>query len=111
MNLRALLALTALSALAFAARAEPPRDDDAPAQASPDACAVVTPVARYIGYGYYHVVSLKNGCSRPVSCEVWTDVDPQPHHTLRVAPGETAEVVVRRGSPARDFKADKKCKF
>ena len=111
MNLRALLALTALSALALGARAEPPRDDDAPAQQSPDTCAAVTPVARYIGYGYDHVVSLKNGCSRPVTCEVWTDVDPQPHHTLSAQPGETREVVVRRGSPAREFKPEKKCKF
>src|SRR5687768_8441772 len=99
MNLRAFLALTALSALALGARAEPPRDD-APGASSPNQCAVVTPVARYIGYGYYHVVSLKNGCSRPVTCEVWTDVDPTPHHTLSAKPGETAEVVVRRGSPS-----------
>lgn len=109
MNLRAFVALTALSALVSSARAEPP-GDDAPV-ASANQCAVVTPVARYVGYGYYHVVSLKNGCSRPVTCEVWTDVDPQPHHTLRAKPGETAEVVVRRGSPAREFKADKSCKF
>jgi hypothetical protein len=72
---------------------------------------VASPLARYEAYAYTHVVELKNNCSRPVTCEVWTDVDPQPRHTLTAKPGETASVATRRGSPAREFKADKSCKY
>jgi hypothetical protein len=111
MNLRALLASTVLTLAALAsapANAEPVRD--APAGPAND-CATVKSEARYIGYGYYHVVILKNGCSKPVTCEVWTDVDPTPRQTVTAKPGETAEVVTRRGSPAREFKADRSCKY
>jgi hypothetical protein len=109
MNLRALLAFIALSAIALVAAAESPREGNGPA--SPNDCAVASPVARYVGYGYNHVVSLKNGCTKPVTCEVWTDVDPQPRQTLTAQPGETVEAVLRRGSPAREFKAEKSCKY
>jgi hypothetical protein len=103
MKLRVLLAVIALPALAHAEPTE--------VISSADACAVASPVARYLGMGYSHVVSLKNGCSRTVTCEVWTDVDPQPRYTLSAQPGETVEVVTRRGSPAREFKVDKSCKY
>jgi hypothetical protein len=107
MNLRALLALSLLPLAAPSAHAQ---SGDTPPAAAND-CATARPEARYIGYGYYHVVILKNGCSKPVTCEVWTDVDPQPRQTVTVKPGETAEVVTRRGSPAREFKPEKACKY
>jgi hypothetical protein len=74
-------------------------------------CASVTASARFKGDGYRHVVTLVNGCQQPVSCEVWTDVDPTPHYTLQAAPGKSAEVIVRNGSPATEVHAGKLCRF
>ncbi|HVZ34852.1 MAG TPA: hypothetical protein VG963_20635, partial [Polyangiaceae bacterium] len=66
---------------------------------------------RYIGMGYTHFVTLRNGCAKAVECELWTDVDPEPRMTVHVAPGDSAEVVTRRGSPAREVTAFKSCRF
>jgi hypothetical protein len=74
-------------------------------------CTQVTGSVIAEGFGYKHVVSLRNGCDKPVHCQVWTDVDPTPRNALRVNPGETAEVITRIGSPAREFKALKECHF
>ena len=74
-------------------------------------CASVTASARFAGSGYRHVVTLTNNCQQPVSCEVWTDVDPTPHHTLQANPGKSAEVAVRVGSPASAVRAGKACRF
>ena len=74
-------------------------------------CAAVTASARLQAYGYAHVVTLANRCSRSVSCEVWTNVDPLPHFALRARPGQSTEVVTRVGSPAREFSAGKQCRF
>jgi hypothetical protein len=108
-----LFALPLLSALSVA-QADGPNDPRRPAQApsaAADTCTVASPLARYEAYAYTHVVELKNNCTRPVTCEVWTDVDPTPHHVLSAKPGESASVLVRRGSPARTFKAEKSCKY
>ena len=74
-------------------------------------CASVTASTRLEAYGYSHVVTLTNHCSAPVSCEVWTNVDPSPHVTLRAKVGETVETVTRRGSPSRDVQAGKQCRL
>ena len=74
-------------------------------------CASVTAGTRLNAVGYNHVVTLANHCTRAVSCEVWTNVDPSPHLTLRAKAGETAEVVTRLGSPSRDVQAGKACHF
>lgn len=74
-------------------------------------CASVTASTRLEAYGYSHVVTLSNHCAAPVSCEVWTNVDPSPHVTLRANVGETVETVTRRGSPSRDVQAGKLCRL
>jgi len=74
-------------------------------------CAAVTASARFKGYGYTHIVTLSNSCQRAVSCEVWTDVDPTPHVTLQAKPGQSADVVIRNGSPASEVHAGKLCRF
>ena len=74
-------------------------------------CASVTAGTRLNAVGFNHVVTLANHCSRAVTCEVWTNVDPSPHLTLRARAGETAEVVTRIGSPSRDVRAGKACHF
>ncbi|MEO6602397.1 MAG: hypothetical protein ABIQ16_21125 [Polyangiaceae bacterium] len=74
-------------------------------------CASVTASTRLQATGYAHVVTLANHCSRAVSCEVWTDVDPSPRYTLSAKPGETAETITRAGSPSRVVQAGKSCHF
>jgi hypothetical protein len=99
------LALLGAACLAFASSAAA----DSPEQVSE--CASVVASARFTGAGYRHIVKLTNNCRQPVSCEVWTDVDPTPHHTLQAAPGASAEVAVRDGSPATAVRAGKACRF
>ena len=72
-------------------------------------CASVSASTRLEAYGYTHVVTLTNHCSAPVSCEVWTNVDPAPRVTLRAKAGEGVATVTRRGSPSRDVQAGKSC--
>ncbi len=91
-------------ALSGASRAEPLAD-------GVGECAVVSAGTRLNAVGYNHVVTLANHCTRAVSCEVWTNVDPSPHYTLRAKPGESAEIVTRLGSPSRDVQAGKACHF
>lgn len=82
-----------------------------PAAPSGAECASVTASVRNQGYGFAHVVTLVNHCSRAVSCEVWTDVDPSPHYTLTAKPGQSAEVITRAGSPSRVVQAGKSCRL
>jgi hypothetical protein len=90
-------------------REKPP--SGVPPQQDITQCAVVTGSVRAEAYGYTHVVTLQNRCDKPVACEVWTDVDPEPRKTLRAAPGQSDEVITRRGSPARDVTAYKACSY
>ncbi|MDB4988693.1 MAG: hypothetical protein JWN04_3871 [Myxococcaceae bacterium] len=118
--LLALLLLAGLFQASTPARADvrrapepkrPAADKDAPVAQNPNDCAVVKGSARYVGYGYTHVISLVNGCSRPVECAVWTDVDPDARTTVNLRAGDTTEVVTRRGSPSREVTAFKQCSF
>jgi hypothetical protein len=74
-------------------------------------CASVTASASFRGDGYRHIVTLTNNCQRTVACEVWTDVDPTPHHLLQAKPGKSADVITRNGSPASGVRAEKLCHF
>jgi len=89
-------------AFASSAAADPPPVGD---------CAKVVASARFIGDGYRHTVTLTNGCTQPVACEVWTNVDPSPHYTLQANPGQSAQVIVRNSSPATGVQAGKTCRF
>jgi hypothetical protein len=66
--------------------------------------------ARYGALAYKHVVIVTNRCEVTLQCEVWTDVDPTPRHSVSVEGGGTAEVLVRNNSPSRAFKAFGECK-
>ena len=66
------------------------------------ACLAVTTEARYVPYGYNHIVYLRNGCSKPATCTVSTDVNPQPQ-TVQVPVNQTVAVTTFMGSPARTF--------
>jgi hypothetical protein len=97
------LGLSSLAGVAGAGEASPLADQIE--------CATVTASVRMQAVGYNHIVTLSNHCQRAVSCEVWTNVDPTPHITLRAKPGESAQTITRIGSPSRDVHADKTCQF
>jgi hypothetical protein len=103
-----LLAILLVGGPSLAQDKRPPTPSVAP---DPEVCAEVRATARFVGYGYTHVVTLKNKCPKPVECQLWTDVDPEPRTTVQVAPGGSAEVVTRRGSPARAVSGLKNCRF
>lgn len=91
---------------------KPAPNKPAPAPAkTPGNCAQVSAGTRMEPFGFTHVVTLHNGCDKPITCEVWTDVDPTPRQTLNAAPGETVDVVTRLGSPATAVTAFKECRF
>ena len=87
------------------------REQTGPVTQNADDCAEVPASARYVGYGYTHVVTLKNACTKAIECALWSDVDPEPRTTVQADPGQTAEVVTRRGSPSRDVTGHKSCRF
>jgi hypothetical protein len=93
-----------LAGMAFGANAAPLADGITE-------CASVTASTRLNAVGYNHIVTLANHCERAVSCEVWTNVDPSPHVTLRAKPGGTADTITRVGSPSRDVHAEKLCHY
>ncbi|MET0794595.1 MAG: hypothetical protein ABW061_23950 [Polyangiaceae bacterium] len=100
----------ALLALGVACVVSPVSADPAPASGTLG-CASVSASARLQAYGYAHVVTLVNRCSRTVSCEVWTDVDPSPHYTLTAEAGQSVEAITRTGSPSRAVQAGKSCRM
>jgi hypothetical protein len=73
-------------------------------------CVHVRSEARFSGFGYDHLVEVENGCEKPASCSVSTDVNPQPQ-PVQLNVGEKQSVVTFRGSPASTFKPDVTCKL
>jgi hypothetical protein len=82
---------------------------DAGAGALP-ACVSVKTASRYVPYGYNHVVTLTNGCTKSATCTISTDVNPTPT-SAEVATGTTVEVLTFSGSPAATFFARVTCKL
>ena len=83
---------------------------DAGAPSALPACISVSTEARYVPYGYNHVVILRSGCSKAATCTVATDVNPQPA-TAEIAPNASVEVLTFSGSPAQAFRARVTCKL
>ena len=82
-------------------------DAGAGAPAMP-ACIHYRADSRYVPYGYNHVVVIENGCSKPATCTVSTDVVPQPQN-VEVPSGKTAEVTTFMGSPQQSFTPRGRC--
>ena len=82
--------------------------NDAGAATTLPACVSVTTEARYVPYGYNHVVIVKNGCLKAATCSVATDVSPQAT-SVEVSPATTLEVLTFSASPAQTFIARVSC--
>jgi hypothetical protein len=96
--------LLALSSLAVTASA------GAAPQQKPSDCLRAWFDTRYGNAGYDHIVRLASTCSTPVTCEVSSDAAPQPVK-VEVLAGRAQEVVILRGSPARQFTPHAECQF
>ena len=94
-----------LLALAAQVRADDSEDPGAPKKE----CVAVSTEARYSSYGYDHIVTLRSACPTPQRCEVKTDAAPNPV-SVELGATDTKSLVTFKGSPAREFKADVKCK-
>jgi len=88
--------------------ASPVLSEDAAKPTKPGGCVDVTTEAAFASVGYDHIVTLKSGCAKPITCSVKTDVNPE-SSSVQLDPGETESVVTWRGSPAREFKAHVVC--
>ena len=53
--------------------------------------------------GFRHVVIVKNKSRDWLTCEVWTDLDPVPHHSARLGPKTSREVVIRTMAAEDEF--------
>ena len=95
------------SGVARADRADPQPDGGASVL---PACISVATEARYVPYGYNHIVLLKNGCSKAATCSVATDVNPQAT-SVDVASTASVEVLTFTASPAQTFHARVTCKL
>ncbi|MCA9602942.1 MAG: hypothetical protein R3A78_12475 [Polyangiales bacterium] len=72
-------------------------------------CITTSSEARFSGYAYDHIVHIQNDCDAQATCDVSTSVDPTPRQTT-VAAHSKSDVVVRRGSPSREFSANVQCR-
>jgi hypothetical protein len=78
------------------------------AQATVPTCMTVHAQARWVPYGYDHVVTLDNRCTADATCAVSTDVAPTPQ-TVAVKAGTSVEVLTFAASPASRFVAKVDC--
>lgn len=95
--------LTRIGALAIAAAATASE-----ARGSVPSCIGVRSEARWVPYGYNHVVVLDDRCPTDASCVVSTDVNPTPQ-TVAVKAGTSVEVLTFNASPASQFVAKVDC--
>jgi hypothetical protein len=97
-------------AVAAPATSASAQSDAGAGSAALPACISVGTEARYVPYGYNHVVLLKNGCSKVATCSVATDINPQAT-SVEVASAASVEVLTFTASPARVFHARVTCKL
>jgi hypothetical protein len=73
-------------------------------------CIDVRAIVRWRAGGYDHWVRVENGCEQRATCQVATDVNPEPQ-TVEIEPGAHTEVLTWRGSPARTFQPRVSCEL
>lgn len=104
---RALFSVMVISAAVLGA-AGSSQAADAGAPSPLPACIQVQSEARYVPYGYNHIVHLRNGCDRAATCTVATDVNPKPQ-TVDVAAASAVDVTTFMGAAAQTFTAQVGC--
>ncbi len=109
MSARSVLAAASVLGLLIAAMS-PASAADAGAPSPLPACIAVHGEARYIPYGYNHIVVIQNGCKKDATCTVSTDVNPQPG-THEVKAGTSAEILTFTASPSQTFVPKVGCKL
>jgi hypothetical protein len=67
------------------------------------ACFTARAVPIYEGLGWTHFVDVANGCATAIMCEVATDVDPFPSHSVMIPTRETRRVRTRVLSSTNRF--------
>ena len=71
-------------------------------------CVELSHSAPYRGYGYNHIVHIRNGCDRSVHCRVTTSSNPEASE-VDVPSNESRSVQMFMGSPAREFRSTVNC--
>jgi hypothetical protein len=99
----------AIGLVAFAGSAAVAAAGDGDEAPTPETCVKVHTHARYVPYGYDHIVELENTCGKAMRCDVSTDVNPTPA-SVELGSGETKSILTYRGSPASEFTAQVDCK-
>jgi hypothetical protein len=72
-------------------------------------CVSVRNALRPSGYGYDHVVYVRNRCEVTVECTVGSSRNPKPEFGLVVPPGLEKGVVTRTHAKKRHFKSSVRC--
>jgi hypothetical protein len=81
-----------------------------PEGAAPPACIHVRTEARYVPFGYNHVVVLESRCAAAAICSVVAELNPTPIR-VEVPAGATEEVTTFIASPASSFVALVECEL
>lgn len=71
-------------------------------------CVRAEAIARFGAMAFDHWVHLENTCGRPVTCTVFTDVNPVPVE-VALSSGASHDVATFHGSPASAFTATVNC--
>jgi hypothetical protein len=83
--------------------AEPPQDETD--------CVRVQATPIYQGYGWTHFVDVRNDCRKAITCDVATDIDPEPKYRVQLQPTEATRVRTRVGSNTREFRPIVECRW
>ncbi|MFO0695238.1 MAG: hypothetical protein U0230_16875 [Polyangiales bacterium] len=73
-------------------------------------CVKIEGEVRFRGFGYNHIVHVRNECTIPVRCNVATSVDPTPGQDVALAPRQETQIQTRSGSPASTFEPRVTCR-
>jgi hypothetical protein len=105
-----LVGFVVLGIASFAAREPIATVADAGPPASLPACVQVKTESRYVPYGYNHLVTVMNGCTKSAACTVATDVNPEPKNIV-VPASSSAEVTTFMGAASSTFTAKVSCQL
>ncbi len=78
-------------------------------EAPPTTCIEWTKEVKAWGYGYKHLVQLKNQCNTVQRCDITASTNPE-KQTADVPPKGAREVIININSPAREFTVSVNCR-